>query len=50
MLEDVAMDMEESNILSVISDMPISHSVSDTPLKQLGVTRMHVSARRFSTC
>ena len=50
MLEDVAMEMEEFSQLSVISDMPITDSVSDTPLKQLGVMRMHLSARRFSTC
>ncbi|XP_052232027.1 protein FAM167A-like isoform X2 [Dreissena polymorpha] len=50
MLEDVTLDMEENHVLNVISDMPIPDSVHDTPLKHLGVTRMHLSARRFSTC
>jgi len=50
MMEDVTEDMEEKNVLNVISDAPLPDSVHDTPLKHLGVTRMHLSARRFSTC
>lgn len=50
MLDDVTMDMEENDELQEISDFPIKDSVHDTPLKHLGVTKMHLSARRFSTC
>ncbi|XP_052818554.1 protein FAM167A-like isoform X2 [Mya arenaria] len=50
MLEDVTMDMEEKHALNEISDILITDSVQDSPLKHLGVTRMHLSARRFSTC
>lgn len=50
MLEDVTMDMEENYVINEISDIPITDSVNHTPLKHLGVTRMHLSARRFSTC
>lgn len=50
MLDDVTMDMEENDVINMISDMPITDSVHDTPLKHLGVTRYHLSARRFSTC
>lgn len=50
MLEDVTLDMEENHELHEISDFPLPDSVHDTPLRHLGVTRMHLSARRFSTC
>lgn len=50
MLDDVTMDMEENNELHEISDFPITGSVHDSPLRHLGVTKMHLSARRFSTC
>jgi len=50
MLDDVTMDMEENYVIHEISDIPLTDSVNDTPLKHLGVTRMHLSARRFSTC
>lgn len=50
MLDDVTMDMEENYTLHGISDMPLTDSVHDTPLLHLGVTRMNLSARRFSTC
>lgn len=50
MLEDVTMDIEETHELQEISDIPLTDSMNDTPLKHLGVTRMHLSARRFSTC
>ncbi|XP_053401724.1 protein FAM167A-like [Mercenaria mercenaria] len=50
MLDDVTMDMEENDELHEISDFPITDSMHDTPLKHLGVTKMHLSARRFSTC
>lgn len=50
MLDDVAMDIEEESQMSDICDTPILDSVNDSPLKHLGVTRMNLSARRFSTC
>lgn len=50
MLEDVTMDIEEIHQLQEITDIPLTDSMNDTPLKHLGVTRMHLSARRFSTC
>lgn len=50
MLEDVTMDIEEVHEIQEISDIPLTDSMNETPLKHLGVTRMHLSARRFSTC
>ncbi|KAL4234062.1 hypothetical protein ACF0H5_005716 [Mactra antiquata] len=50
MLEDVTMEMEEDHELLGISDLPLTDSVHDSPLRHLGVMRMHLSARRFSTC
>ena len=50
MLEDVTMDIAETHELQEICDIPLSDSMNGTPLKHLGVTRMHLSARRFSTC
>lgn len=49
MLEDVQSELEELNEMSDVLDLPVS-SLSDTPLKQLGITRMNMSRRRFSMC
>ncbi|KAK7487336.1 hypothetical protein BaRGS_00021425 [Batillaria attramentaria] len=49
LLDDVQSEFEEQEELSDVLDLPNS-MLSDTPLKQLGVTRMNISARRFSTC
>lgn len=49
LLDDVQSDLEEQEELSDILDLP-NTSVYNTRLKQLGVTRMNLSARRFSTC
>ena len=50
MLDDITMDIEETSQINEFCDLPIMDYVSDTPLKHLGVTRMHLNARRFSTC
>ena len=49
LLDDVQSELEEQEELSDVLDLP-SSTLSDTPLKQIGVTRMNISARRFSTC
>ena len=49
LLDDLRSDLEEQDHLSDVLDLPNS-MLSDTPLRQLGVTRMNISARRFSTC
>ncbi|XP_070209332.1 protein FAM167B-like [Littorina saxatilis] len=49
LLDDLQSDLEEQEELSDVLDLP-SNMLHDTPLKQLGVTRMNISARRFSTC
>lgn len=47
MLEEVKCDMEEIQEIQNICDIPIE-SVNNNPLKQLGVTPMNLSTRRFS--
>lgn len=49
MMADVQLEMEELEELAEICDkLPtVTH---DNPLRHLGVTRMNISARRFSTC
>jgi hypothetical protein len=49
MLDDVQMDFEEVRELSEICDLPMD-TLSDNPLRHLGVTRRNISARRFSMC
>ncbi|PVD31774.1 hypothetical protein C0Q70_07192 [Pomacea canaliculata] len=49
LLDDVQSDIEEQVAFSDVLDLP-SVTLNSTPLKLLGVTRMNLSARRFSTC
>ncbi|XP_033727688.1 protein FAM167B-like [Pecten maximus] len=49
MMEEVTCDLEERQVLQDVCDQPLG-PVDINPLKQLGVTRMNLSARRFSTC
>ena len=49
MLDDVQSELEENNEMSDILDLPMS-TLGDTPLKHLGITRMNMFTRRFSTC
>ncbi|XP_069106465.1 protein FAM167B-like [Argopecten irradians] len=49
MMEEVTCDLEERQVLQDVCDQPLG-PVDVNPLKQLGVTRMNLSARRFSTC
>lgn len=49
MLTDVQLEMEELEELSEICDQ-LPPVINDNPLRHLGVTRMNISARRFSTC
>ena len=50
LLDDVQSEFEEQEDLPDILDLPNNAALNDTPLKSLGVTRMNLSARRFSTC
>ncbi|XP_064597436.1 protein FAM167A-like [Liolophura sinensis] len=51
LLDDVQADYEEFNQLSELCDMPMDELVyNNNPLKHLGVTRLNLNARRFSTC
>ncbi|XP_076456545.1 protein FAM167B-like isoform X2 [Babylonia areolata] len=50
LLDDVQSEMEEQEELPDVLDLPSAASLSDTPLRHLGVTRMNIYARRFSTC
>jgi hypothetical protein len=50
LLDDVHYELEEQEEFSHVLDLPKVATLNDTPLKQLGVTRMNLSARRFSTC
>ncbi|XP_060074903.1 protein FAM167A-like [Ylistrum balloti] len=49
MMEEVTCDLEERQVLQDVCDQPLG-PIDINPLKQLGVTRMNLSARRFSTC
>lgn len=49
MLDDVQSELEELEELSDVLDLPL-HGLNDNPLKHLGVTKMNLNARRFSTC
>ncbi|KAK3611263.1 hypothetical protein CHS0354_004907 [Potamilus streckersoni] len=50
MLEDITQDIEEAHELDRICDFSLPDSVNESPLRQIGVTRMNLSSRRFSTC
>ena len=49
LLDDVHSELQEQGELSELLDLP-NTSLNHTPLQQIGVTRMNISARRFSTC
>ncbi|KAK6183141.1 hypothetical protein SNE40_010674 [Patella caerulea] len=49
MLEEVQCELEELEDLPDVLDLP-AYGLSDNPLKHLGVTRMNIHSRRFSTC
>ncbi|CAL1546059.1 unnamed protein product [Lymnaea stagnalis] len=48
-LDEIRSDLEESNEFSNVLDLPRT-CLLDGPLKHLGVTRLNINARRFSTC
>ncbi|KAK3611267.1 hypothetical protein CHS0354_004916 [Potamilus streckersoni] len=50
MLEDITQELEEAHELDGLCDLPFPHSVNEFSLRHIGVTRMNLSARRFSTC
>ncbi|CAI9719500.1 Hypothetical predicted protein [Octopus vulgaris] len=51
MLADVELEMEELEELAEICDqLPPDPGLLDNPLRHIGVTRMNISRRRFSTC
>ncbi|KAL3888201.1 hypothetical protein ACJMK2_000578 [Sinanodonta woodiana] len=50
MLEDLTQDLEEAHELDRICDFSLPDFVNESPLRQIGVTRMNLSSRRFSTC
>ncbi|XP_014776914.1 protein FAM167B isoform X2 [Octopus bimaculoides] len=51
MLADVELEMEELEELAEICDqLPPDPGLHDNPLRHIGVTRMNISRRRFSTC
>lgn len=51
MLADVELEMEELEELAEICDqLPPDPELHDNPLRHIGVTRMNISRRRFSTC
>ncbi|GAB1600367.1 protein FAM167B-like [Argonauta hians] len=51
MLADVQLEMEELEELAEICDqLPPDSGLLDNPLRHIGVTRMNIHSRRFSTC
>ncbi|XP_076437754.1 protein FAM167A-like [Babylonia areolata] len=51
LLDDVQCELEELQEFADVLDLPTpTLTLTDSPLKHLGVTRMNFSARRFSTC
>ncbi|KAL8623210.1 hypothetical protein ACOMHN_066184 [Nucella lapillus] len=50
LLDDVQSELEEQVEMSDVLDLPNDLTLNDTPLKQIGVTRMNISRRRFSMC
>ncbi|GAB1599748.1 uncharacterized protein LOC115209413 [Argonauta hians] len=49
LLEDVKEEMNERETLLAVCDIPYNMD-DENPLKQIGLTRMNISSRRFSTC
>ncbi|ESP03420.1 hypothetical protein LOTGIDRAFT_224463 [Lottia gigantea] len=49
MLEDIQCELQELDDLPDVLDLP-AYKTGDNPLKHLGVTRMNLHSRRFSTC
>lgn len=49
LLDDAQDQMEELKELSRFADFPPDKR-GDSPLRQIGVTKMNLSSRRFSTC
>ncbi|GAB1600042.1 protein FAM167B isoform X1 [Argonauta hians] len=51
MLADVQLEMEELEELAEICDLlPHDSELYDNPLRHIGITRMNICRRRFSTC
>ncbi|KAL3888200.1 hypothetical protein ACJMK2_000611 [Sinanodonta woodiana] len=50
MLDNITHDLQEARELDGVCDVPLPDSVNECPLRQIGITRMNLSARRFSTC
>ncbi|KAK3611265.1 hypothetical protein CHS0354_004909 [Potamilus streckersoni] len=50
MLDNITHDLQEARELDGICDVPLPDSVNECPLRQIGITRMNLCARRFSTC
>ncbi len=50
MLDDAQSEMEELDDLPDVLDLPADYLNNNNPYKHLGVTRMNLSTRRFSTC
>ncbi|KAA0710827.1 Protein FAM167A [Triplophysa tibetana] len=51
MLNDVTLELEERDDMSVLCDVPVSPGLGlSTPLKVIGVTKMNIHSRRFSLC
>ncbi|KAL3888198.1 hypothetical protein ACJMK2_000613 [Sinanodonta woodiana] len=50
MLDDITQELEEAHELDGLCDLPFPNSVHEFTLRHIGVTRMNLSARRFSTC
>ncbi|CAI9719071.1 Hypothetical predicted protein [Octopus vulgaris] len=49
LLEDVKDELSERETLLTVCDIPYDMD-DENPLKQIGLTRMNISSRRFSTC
>ncbi|XP_041361152.1 protein FAM167A-like [Gigantopelta aegis] len=50
MLDEAQWEMEEFQELNRFLDTPCYGCLSPDPLKHIGVTKMNISTRRFSTC
>lgn len=49
MIEDTQDDLEDIRMLQMICDRPVD-SLGNYHLRKLGVTKMNITSRRFSTC
>lgn len=49
MLDDTQEDLEDIRMVQMICDRPVQSPGSDD-LRKLGVTKMNITSRRFSTC